>query len=216
MNCVCVCAHAGEQVGFLLDGTESTWLSCDNATCELNRCPGKKLRENDKQECPQNTFTIHRIDTTQKIISAGDRVVLEQGSNVGLLSHDPDSGVTAAPLPTREFISCDFQTFHCHLSSECVTEDNAFDHTHCYRNILIVRAEGKRDGEAIEHRDLIRFEFEADADSTFNEKCGLSCEQDSPRVCSKKRCVAADFNTIGGLTGPDETCGEVFCVKKFL
>ena len=192
------------------DFVNGSWLSCNEYQCEVNNCPGKKLRENDKELCPNNIFTLHKLSNGSKVIRVGDEIVMEHKSYGKVMN-------------SRLFVSCNPKTKICSLSSECSTDDK-YNATFCRENILVVRAEGKNVGEPITHRDFIGFEFKMPdiPQSHFRQQCALGCNSQNG-LCSKVQCIFVNHDALhlggGGNSssnGEEEVCGkDMFFIQKF-
>ena len=87
---------------------------------------------------------------------------------------------------------------------------------------MIVKAEGKKDGDAITHLDVIGFEFETVHDEFFDQQCAFGCNP-TTKVCSKKLCVFSNSNSLGNSLGGGPTeaeenrvCGkDMFSLHKY-
>ncbi len=211
-------------MGLLATGSEfsdQSWLSCNDAGCKLNTCPGKYLRDNDKEKCPFNIFTLHKLLTNESlVVKVGDAVVLEHKSS----SENP-------LFNTSRFVSCDFDTQECSLSSECTAARYRFNETFCQHNILIVRAEGKGDGETVTHKDVIGFEFrtEEGPDNSLSHnphlsiqnspiRCAFGCNP-ATNKCSKELCLPVQSGNslslgLNPVTTPTKCGKDMFLIKK--
>lgn len=201
---------SGEKVALKVSGSnfpENLWLSCTDQQCTVNDCVGKKFRQKDVKSCSSNVFNLHKVvsGTTRRgsgVVRVGDSVILER-------KH---------PFPHR-FLFCNEKTLICSLSRVCVLGQYSYNNSSfCREHVLIVRAEGKRNGQAITHKDLIGFEFQTRHDGFFEQQCAFGCNP-STNVCSKKLCVFSSSNSLLGGASAQETtrvCGkDMFFVKKY-
>lgn len=184
------------------------WLKCTQDKCTLDECLGKKLRENDRDQCPYSFFTLHKLSNKNGIVRVGDEIVLEHKS---ILGEDGSSMFNRSM-----YVSCDSNTESCAISSNCSMDDDFNNNTFCQENILIVRAVGKRDGEAITHRDKIGLEFRLLQDhGFFDYQCAFGCDPQT-KQCKKDRCLANPINFLS--TGAGEaglSCRkDMFMIQK--
>lgn len=210
----------GEDVALSVKGMvgnatfpSNSWLSCTQQQCTVNKCPGRLLRENDKENCPSNIFTLHKLTSHQDsaVVRVGDTIVLE---------HRVIMGNGPVIQDVSYFMSCDPSTLVCSLSLECSASVNEFNITSsCQENVLIVRAEGKEVGTPITHKDLIGLEYQSNHNAGITQQCAFGCDPETS-VCAKELCV---FSHIGNSLslGDDSNneapmCGmDMFLIQKF-
>lgn len=206
--------YTGEQVALRVSGDNfptSSWLSCSDRQCTVNDCLGRNFRSHDLRRCPQNVFYLHKIRTgtarrQSGVVRVGDSIVLERRTGF-------------PPHAMSSYLFCNAETQVCSLSDICFNGQHNYNTTRfCREHVLIVKAEGKNDGDAITHLDLIGFEFEAIHDDIFEQRCALGCNP-ATRVCSKKLCVFSNSNSLHSGRPTDaavnRVCGkDMFFVQK--
>ena len=200
------------------DFAADSWLSCTEVGCMVDTCPGRLMRDNDRESCPFNIFTFYKLakgDYSQpdsSIIRVGDSVILEHKMATTL-----NNLGGAEPKLMSYFISCDPESLVCSLSLECTADTDKYNATSfCQENVLEVRVEGKEDGEPVTHRDLIGFEYKSNHDAFLSQQCAFGCNPVT-KVCAKERCVFSG-NSLSQISLPGETtrCGkDLFFVRKF-
>lgn len=196
------------------DFSDNSWLSCTQQQCSVNSCPGNLLKAADKETCPFNIFTLHKLsagsmsELSSAVVRVGDTIVLEHRM------------MTETGEEKSFFVSCDPSTLVCSLSLQCTANIHDYNTTsQCRDNSMIVRAEGKEVGTPITHQDIIGFEYTVDSHEFFTEQCAFGCDP-LTNVCAKEQCVHTDFNSLG-LTAGDSTgeapkCGkDMFLIQKF-
>lgn len=195
--------HAGEFIGLRVyhnDFEANQWLGCTTEGCEINTCPGKKLKKNDMERCPPNIMAMYKLDMGRlsNSVAPNSSAVVRVGDPV-VLYH---------PFVTEErqqyFVSCDPETLTCALSTKCGTKRYNYTSAFCRENILIVKAEGKRVGEAVTHRDVIGFEFMTHP--SFQD-CFFDCDANT-NVCSKVTCSSNEPSS------PTQNTSQASCGKK--
>ena len=171
-------------------------MSCTEEGCSLDGCPGNRFRSEKREECPENIFTLHRLDG-EKMLRVGDEVILRRKINSSM----------------SDLVYCgEGQT--CRLDPICNINEE-FDPERCMEQVLVINVPSKKYGEVLKHKDEMVLLYTNRDNRSWSR--WISCDLSGQRDCHRSVCQWNRFEVTGsgGNTPEDSGChGDQFIVYK--